>query len=75
MRDRSLRPALELTVRKRAFSVPPWQSGLKDGRREVASFDGDKPRRRWTGPEKAQVTIGVIGLILALAAIVVQYAS
>jgi hypothetical protein len=45
------------------------------GGREVASLNGEKPRRRWTGPEKAQVTIGVIGLILALAAIVVQYAS
>ncbi|MEW2284780.1 hypothetical protein [Streptomyces sp. NPDC047841] len=41
----------------------------------MAGFDGRKPRRPWTGPEKAQVVIGVIGLILALAAIVVQYVS
>lgn len=41
----------------------------------MASFDEGKPRRPWTGPEKAQVAIGVIGLILALAAIVVQCVS
>ncbi|MER5747895.1 hypothetical protein ABT097_32070 [Streptomyces sp. NPDC002225] len=41
----------------------------------MAGFDEGKPRRPWTGPEKAQVIIGVIGLALALAAIVVQYAS
>ncbi|MFD8758878.1 hypothetical protein ACFV03_07575 [Streptomyces mirabilis] len=39
----------------------------------MASPEQEKDRRRWTGPEKAQVFIGLIGLILALAAFVVQF--
>jgi hypothetical protein len=56
----------------RVFGGLVSRSGLRDRRRVVASCDGGKSRRRWTGPEKAQVVIGVLGLILALVAIVVQ---
>ncbi|MFE3527251.1 hypothetical protein ACFXOD_37975 [Streptomyces sp. NPDC059161] len=39
----------------------------------MASPDRKKPRRRWSGPEKAQVIIGVGSLIIALAAFVAQF--
>ncbi|SFC61311.1 hypothetical protein SAMN05421773_104274 [Streptomyces aidingensis] len=41
----------------------------------MARFNERKPSRPWTAPEVAQVAIGVIGLVIALAAIVVQCVS
>ncbi|MFF3377793.1 hypothetical protein ACFYXF_33160 [Streptomyces sp. NPDC002680] len=37
--------------------------------------DVDKPRRRWTGPEKWSVTLAAVGVLVAIIAAVGQFAQ
>ncbi|GGZ51697.1 MULTISPECIES: hypothetical protein [Streptomyces] len=35
----------------------------------------EKPRKQWTGPERAQVWVGALALLVAIIALVVQLAQ
>ncbi|XMN09321.1 hypothetical protein ACK8N7_26425 [Streptomyces griseobrunneus] len=37
------------------------------------SSDLEKPRKRWTGAERAQVALGAAALLVAIIALVVQF--
>ncbi|MFF3092284.1 hypothetical protein [Streptomyces cyaneofuscatus] len=39
------------------------------------SSDLEKPRRRWTSAEKAQVWLTVVGILVAIIALVGQFAQ
>lgn len=39
------------------------------------SSELEKPRRRWTGPERAQVWLAAVSILVAIIAVVGQFAQ
>lgn len=60
---------------RRRFQVPGPRSRRRIGEKEeaVVTPDMGKPRKKWTSAEKAQICIGLAGLLVAIIACTGQF--
>lgn len=53
----------------------PHGCRLEDDRRWGLSSDLEKPRRKWTSAERAQVWLAAVGILVAIIALAGQFAQ